>query len=224
MLIKESQYLRLLIESLHLNGEAKVLNIGSQDEKYLEIQKHIKENIVKPTLSKGARIYNLDIRDGSGVDIVGDVTNAEFSKKLRRYSFSVIYLFNVLEHVEDIDKFTGSIESLMQEDAYLIISVPFLYPIHFDPIDNLFRPTPEEVAKYFPNCKIVNSAIIKDYTYWYYITSSLKRFIIEFTRILTPFYKFNKWINVVIPKLKWLNRNFEVTCIILQKKNQSVSG
>lgn len=217
MQIKESEYLKTIIEELPIDDNTNILNIGSQSESYIKTQPYIRRNIVEPTKKKKAKIVNLDIFEGPGVDLVGDITDKRFAEEIKN-KFNIIYSFNVLEHVTDIAKFTRALESIVPSGGYILISVPYKYPIHYDPIDNGFRPKPNELLNYFTNCEIQKSEIVQDFTYWYYLTSSPKRIITEIVRILTPFYRFNKWKKVVIPKIKWINKKFEVTCVLLKKR------
>ena len=116
-------------------------------------------------------------------------------------------------------------EEILPKGGYLLFSGPYIYPKHLDPIDNLFRPESNDLIKYFNALDIVEESILKDYTYFYYLSRNWRLFIGTFIRILSPFYKFNKWRTIVIPKLRYLNRNYEVTCVLLRKNDwNSYSG
>ena len=217
MLIKESLWIKDIINNLDLPSGAKILNIGSQDEKYLEQQYYIKENVINTCADKGYPIVNLDIKPGKGVDVVGDICREEIQIKLQEMKFSAVFLFNILEHVTDIGSICSSIEGILPKGGYVLFSGPYIYPKHLDPIDNLFRPKPNDLKQYFNSLDIVESTILKDYTYSYYLSRDWRLFIMTLMRILSPFYKFNKWRTVVIPKLRYLNKNYEVTCALLRK-------
>ena len=217
MLIKESLWIKDIIRDINLPPGAKILNIGSQDEKYLKQQYYIKENIVDTCTDEGYQIVNLDIKPGKGVDIVGDICNEEIQMKLQEMKISAIYLFNILEHVTDIGAICSSIEKILPKRGYILFSGPYVFPKHLDPIDNLFRPKPNDLLQYFNTLDIVDSAILKDYTYSYYLFRDWRLFFRTLMRIFSPFYKFNKWRTVIIPKLRYLNKNYEVTCALLRK-------
>lgn len=219
MLIKESLWIKDAISNLNLPSGTKILNIGSQDEKYLKQQYYIKENIIDTCAKKGYQIVNLDIKQGKGIDIVGDICKEELQRKLQKMNFSVIFLFNILEHVPDINLMCNAIEKVLSKGDYILFSGPYDFPKHLDPIDNLFRPKPDELLKYFNNFSIVNSVILKDYTYSYYIFRNWRQFFYTLLRILSPFYKFRKWCTVVIPKLRYLNKPYKITGVILKKND-----
>lgn len=217
MLIKESLWIKEVINGLNLPHGTKILNIGSQDEKYLKWQYYIKENILDTCAEKGYQIVNLDIKPGKGIDIVGDICKEETQIKLKRMKISIIFLFNILEHVPDIQLFCNSIEKILPKEGYILFSGPYDFPKHLDPIDNLFRPKPDDLLQYFNDSNLVDSVILEDYTYSYYIFRSWRQFFNTILRILSPFYKFRKWRTIVIPKLRYLNKPYKTTGVILKK-------
>ena len=60
--------------------------------------------------------------------------------------------------------------SITADGGYILISVPYRYRIHHDPIDNGFRPTPGEILALFPSAQItcVAKAIISITDPFYY--------------------------------------------------------
>lgn len=216
MLIKESIFLKELIQELPKKN-LKVLNFGSQSSTFLKSQPYIYENIIKPTLELGHTIENLDIRNVEGADIVGDIFDDVFFAKLKEMHFDVIFVFNLLEHVSDLELMVARIQELISKGKYIIFSGPYKYPVHLDPIDNGFRPDVQQVTRLFTNCNLVRGEAVVDYTYKRYLFSSPKFLLINFVRLTAFFYKYNKWRKVVIPKYRWLFKKYEVTCVLLEK-------
>lgn len=217
MLVKESEYLKTIIIKLNKNRNLRILNIGSQNEEYQEKQSHIKHNIIKSINELNATLYNFDIFPGSAVDISGDIFNEKIYNDLKKINTNVMFVFNVLEHVVNVVNFVDKLKSLQKSGDEIFLSVPNSYPLHYDPIDNYFRPTIEQLFKLFNGYELIESKIVTDYTFKYYLFSSVKVFAFEFIRLITPFYKFKKWKNVVIKKYKWINKPFKVTCIHIKK-------
>jgi SAM-dependent methyltransferase len=216
MLIKEAIWLGEAIHSISLRAGAVFLNFGSQTERYNKENSHIYRYLLNP-IKKNYTLKNFDIRAGKGVDIVGDIYDDSFFLKFKEKKFDCILLCNVLEHVTNIKLLCNRISELLKPGGIILFSGPYSYPIHYDPIDNGFRPTVDQVCELFPNFKIIRGEIITDYTYSYYVMRSFKRFFNTILRASTPFYKYKKWKKVVIPKFKYWNRNFQVTCVILRK-------
>jgi len=216
MLIKEAEWIGESLPLLDLKQGSVFLNFGAQTKEYNQENNHILRYLINPIKSKHT-IKNLDLQKGEGIDFSGDILDDIFFNELKKNKFHCILLCNVLEHVHDINKITQRLSDLMESGTYLIFSGPYKYPVHYDPIDNGFRPTVKEVEKLFPDLINVKSQIVIDHTYSFYLFSSFKKFAVTFLRILSPFYKFSKWKNVVLPKLRYLNKNFEATCIVFKK-------
>ncbi|KUO61697.1 hypothetical protein APF79_03595 [bacterium BRH_c32] len=220
MLINEAKWLGTQIMSIELKTGSRFLNFGSQSENYNKTNDHILKYFLNPIKTKHT-VINLDLGPGAGVDIVGNIYDNDFFEELKKESFDCILLCNVLEHVEDIEEICTRLNLLLKEGGFILFSGPKDYPTHFDPIDNGFRPSIEDVSRLFPKFVVVKSEIITDYKFSYYVLRNPKRIIIEIIRLLTPFYKFEKWKNAVLPKYRYWNKNFKVTCLILKKKKYS---
>lgn len=216
MLIKESEYLKELISTLPKEN-LKILNFGSQSAKFLKSQPYIYENIIKTVKDEGHTITNLDLRDVDGVDLVGDIFDEDFFLKLKAMNFDVIFVFNLLEHVTDLELMVERLQELVGSGKYIVFSGPYKYPMHMDPIDNMFRPDIDEVSALFDRCVTISGKHVIDYRYGKYLFKSAFVFIKEVLRIAAFFYKFEKWKKVVLPKLKWIFYRFEVTCVLFQK-------
>jgi len=218
MLVKEAVKINEIIKNLNIKSDCVVLNIGSQNKRYLSNNPHILKHVLNPIINSGAKLINFDLLPGDGIDIYGDIFDIKVYQKLKNLNCNLIILTNVLEHVNDINIFVHQIESLLNSGCRIIFSGPYKFPTHLDPIDNLFRPKPEDLIPIFKQCKLECAWIVKDINYLQKITLNFSTFVNEMIRILTPFYKFKKWRTIVVPKWKWLFKSFEVTVALLVKK------
>ena len=55
---------------------------------------------------------------------------------------------------------------------------------------------------------------------WRYLFSSPLELLFSLIRLSAFYYKFNKWKHVVVPKYKWLFKNFEVTTALFKKNSE----
>jgi SAM-dependent methyltransferase len=96
-----------------------------------------------------------------GVDLVADVTKENFADGLLD-KFALTICTNLLEHVEDIDLVIKNLVKITRSGGHILITVPYKYKIHLDPIDNGFRPTPQQIVDRFNNVvdTIIDSHII----------------------------------------------------------------
>ena len=138
------------------------VNIGSSTEHFRKVvQPHIDQNIIQTLQAAAWQVFNVDLKKEAGVDIVADVTNASFATPLKD-RFSLTMCTNLLEHVEDISLVVKNLIAITKTNGHILITVPYKYKTHLDPIDNGFRPTPEEILELFKDVagKIVDSKII----------------------------------------------------------------
>jgi SAM-dependent methyltransferase len=68
---------------------------------------------------------------GTKPDIYGDALSLPISQNC----IDVVLLIDVLEHIKDTEKLLGQIHNILKEDGEIIISCPFLYPLHDEPRD-----------------------------------------------------------------------------------------
>lgn len=137
-----------------------VLDIGSSTAKFRKIvQPHIDKYIFSYLRDNKVKIKHLDKKKMNGVDIVADISNNNFSIKEK---YDLVICTSLLEHVSNISTTASNISSCISKNGYLIITVPYTYPYHPDPIDNLFRPHPNELKSLFIDRRCIYEKVIID--------------------------------------------------------------
>lgn len=162
MFVEESAWIKKVIGKLDDSDVKTVGNVGSSSLEFRsKVQPHIQENIINPLLEKGFQIVNIDLKKEIGVDVVGDITSASFGTDFQN-QFNVVLCTNLLEHVVDIKVVIKNLIQATRSQGYILLTVPYHYKIHLDPIDNGFRPTPNEIADLFAGTEfsIIDSQII----------------------------------------------------------------
>ena len=207
----------------------RLLNIGSSSLDFrTKVQPHINENIFIPLEKNAIKVVHTDIQDDAGVDMVGDLLYQDFIKVLEKEQFEIILCSNLLEHLEEIDPVCQTIEKVLKKKGYAIITVPYNYPYHLDPIDNMFRPSVEQILKKFPSLKIIEGKIIKassfnkklnkkESNYFQKLVNQPRILIIILIRVFMPFYKFKTWKSTMFGVLR-IFKTFSVTCVVLKKE------
>jgi hypothetical protein len=133
MLVIEAYHLATLLDQL---TPLSVLDIGSGSRAEREIiQPHI------GAAFRGHHVTWTDLNESSNT-MYCDITDAERLSDLPRCE--MVTACSVLEHVTDIDTALLNLQSLVER--WLLVSVPHRYPEHHFPIDNLWRPSPSELA------------------------------------------------------------------------------
>jgi len=93
-----------------------VLDLGSAESPYAPIM--------------GRRV-SVDIRPFPGVNVLADVNNLPF----RDSSVSSVLCTELLEHVPRPERVVSEIYRVLTPGGSLLLTVPFLYPLHRDPAD-----------------------------------------------------------------------------------------
>jgi hypothetical protein len=138
-----------------------VANLGSSTSYFREvIQPHIHQHVIKPMQAKGWHIVNVDLKIEDGVDVIADVTQPNFGDDMPQAALTICT--NMLEHVEDIPLVVKNLQKVTTSGGFILLTVPYKYKKHLDPIDNMFRPTPEEIIGLFPkqNIEVVDKGVI----------------------------------------------------------------
>ena len=135
MLISEAIILQSMVSRIR---PSRILDCGSGQQS--------DRTIIQPHIAAAFTGYDVvwtNQNSTNGTEVVCDFTKPETLTSLPRCE--LVTACSLLEHVEDIDHAIKSVASLV--DDWLIVTVPFCYPIHNCPIDNRWRPNPDELEK-----------------------------------------------------------------------------
>jgi SAM-dependent methyltransferase len=107
-----------------IQAKEKVLNIGAGGDIGLLLKKYAHKN--------DFQIVSFDIDERTKPDIVGDICTHNFNCK---DFFDFIVVCEVLEHVSAPHLAIEQIYTLLKQNGKLILTVPFIFPIHCRPYD-----------------------------------------------------------------------------------------
>ena len=217
MFPEEATWFAKVLSSIPSSSISPMLNVGSSTREFRAIrQPWIERDIFRPLEDQGSEIVHLDLKSAEGVDIVGDIAEPLVRERLNTHRFKSVFCSNILEHVEDRATVCDAILAVVPEGGYIFVSCPFSYPYHADPIDTMFRPDVESLSSIFPGTRVVAGEIIPCGTYARDIFESPRSFVRWTARLAFPFYKPRGW-KAAVGNLRWLVRNFEATCVVLER-------
>lgn len=218
MLIEESIWIKSILEKYFSEENFPLLNIGSSTAHFREnVQPHILHNIFKPLSEQKRKVIHLDMKMDAGVDVIGDLSDDSFRETLKEKGIKSILCSNLLEHLEDPKPICNSIVKLLKSKDLIIITVPYYFPYHKDPIDTMLRPSIEELALMFPGTRIIESAIVEEDNSFKKVLLGNKKYLMRLIlRWAVPFYKFKEWRLSIIDLFQW-KRKFSATCVLLEK-------
>jgi hypothetical protein len=219
MLIEEAGWIGETIRRHFKKDDYPLLNIGSSTAHFREsVQPHIHQSVFLPIQDEKNEVIHLDIKQSDGVDLVGDLNNGEFRESLRQLGIRSVLCSNLLEHLEHPKVICESILNVLPKGGLIVVTVPYEFPFHKDPIDTLLRPDVMELQKFFPGTSLLDSAIIKSHkSYAYDLRRNTRYFSIMVVRLLLPFYKFSEW-RLILKDFARANRKYSATCLLLRKE------
>ncbi len=134
----------------------------------------------------------IDIRQGPGVDIVASAYEMPFKDG----EFDIVVCVAVLEHFDDPHRAIAEIYRVLKPGGRIIISVPFLFPIHDAPGD-YWRFTKYGLAKMFERGWYIQELSAE--------TNINEAFAVLLQRIgYQVNFRFNKFFKVLIFGLAWV--------------------
>lgn len=215
MLPEEAKWLGQKIYQLDPSTVFPMLDIGSSTEKFRKYkQPWIDEHIFKPARDMGLEVKHQDVKDATGVDIVGDLSDKNFMDIMRGMKVNSIFCSNLLEHLNDRSEIASSLASIIPEGGYLFVSCPYRYHYHADPIDTMYRPNLSELASEFPGMSIIDGAIVVCNSP---IRRSYSKLTTKLVRTILPFYMPFKFF-ARIRQIPWLFKDYEVSCLVMRKE------
>jgi len=218
MLYKEALWLGDLIGKTAPTKIFPMLNIGSSTAEFRKkTQPWIDGHVFDPATEKGFCVVHTDIKEAPGVDISGDFNDPEFVVQLAAMGFNSVLCSNLLEHVENRQEICERIETIVRPGGYVIVTCPYEYPYHPDPIDTLFRPTPCELEELFRHSKKKTSTILSCGTHFDRLVRNPRLLFRTIARLCLPVYKPGVWWQTLVLQ-RWLFREFRVSCVVLEKQ------
>jgi hypothetical protein len=197
------------------NAFNNIINLGSGNVEQLNKAKPwVSEHVFDLFEKSQAKIVHVDAEDFPGVDIVQDLSQPNSLSFCDHLKGSKLFILaSVLEHIpkEAHVEFLNRIYSKMKSKDGLIITLPYDYPYHADPIDNMYRPSPNELKKLLPltwlEAEILSAG---SYREEFMQMNTLKKI----RKLLKPFWIFqkpSKWLEN--HRLFYLFKNYQITIV-----------
>ena len=209
-----------------LAGARVVLNLGSGSKRFREVSKpYIDRDIFEPLARAGARVVHADLKSGEGIDISGDLFDPAVQDRLRGLAADTLLACNIMEHlpVEARERFPTVLDSLLPPGGVLVITVPYSYPYHADPIDTLYRPSPQELCARFPGYEVIEARTVESESYGdEFVAGGPLRMVRKVLRMFFPFVRPKRWFSHA-HRMMWLFRPYQLSGVVLRKPAASSS-
>lgn len=214
----EAQWIAAQCLQLPLQELSPLLNIGSSDLKFrTQTQPWIQDELFSPIEEMGVKIFHCDLKAQDGVDIAGDFFDEEVFRTIKATKARSLICSNILEHVLDPGAFIRRCLDLVESGGIIIVTVPFDYPYHADPIDTMFRPSPEEVLALFgEGITVIKSGIYPASSYREEVRRRPWILLRPLLRLPIPFIDWNRW-KRSMKRLYYLFNDYKQTCVVVRK-------
>lgn len=216
MFAREAAWIARALSDVNADDLSPLLNVGASTRKFrTQDQPWIQEELIAPLEARGVRIVHLDLKEADGVDIAADITTDEGFQRAKAVGARALLLCNILEHVLDPGALARKTMALVEPGGLVVVTVPRSYPYHRDPIDTMFRPTPEQVAALFPGAVIEKAEELPCGSYRDNVKARPWILLRPVLRFPFPFLGWDKW-KRSMGKLYWLFNPYLTTCVVLR--------
>ncbi|MDP3172982.1 MAG: hypothetical protein Q8M88_00935 [Phenylobacterium sp.] len=212
----EAAWVGAALSAFDAEALSPLLNVGASTRTFrTEIQPWIHEEIVAPLEARGVRVVHLDLKEGDGVDIAADILSDEGLARAKAVGARALTLCNILEHVVDPADLARRAQALVAPGGILVVTGPRSYPHHRDPIDTMFRPTPQEMAALFSGCEVLLAEELATGSYRDQVRARPWLLLRPLFRLPFPFLGWAKW-KRSMGRLYWLFNPYLVSCVVLR--------
>jgi len=166
-----------------ISSSKKVLTIGAGGEVNLLLNQYSKKNSFD--------LVSFDIDKNSKPNILGDICTFNFKEE----KFDFVVIAEVLEHLHSPHLAISNINSLLKQNGKIILTVPFIFPIHERPYD-YFRYTKYGLEFLFRD--FVNVEIEERNSWLEAINVLFVRLVMDqnfISRVFAPFFIILAYIN-----------------------------
>lgn len=211
----DAEWLGKTLEKYSAEELSPIVNIGSSTADFRKnVQPFINELIFAPLEARGVKVVHSDIKAGEGVDVSCDIFDDAGLDKLKAMQPKALICTHMFEHVIDRDLLARRLLSLLPGGGLFFITVPMSYHYHADPIDTMYRPTPDELGQLFSGQEILETEVLIGENYWAHVKKRpLTLFSRHLFRFFFPFLGWEKW-KRSMRKLYWLFNQYKVAAIV----------
>lgn len=204
-----------------------VINLGSGPRRAREINKpHVHLHTILPLEQAGFRVVHSDLMPDEGVDVAGDLFDPVLQSRLRALDAELVMFCNVLEHLPArlLPGLPRALDAVVPPGALLLLAAPHSYPYHPDPIDNMSRPDPEQLAALLPGWELVDRTLVRAEGYGpEFRRGSVWKRVRKLLRLLFPFVRPRRWLSHA-HRMLWLRRPYLHALVLLRKPSNDTAG
>lgn len=151
MYVETAAWIRDRLAAIDLPSGGRVADLGSSTLHYRTVdQPHVDGEVLAPLRDRGLTISHVDIKEDEGVDVVFDVGDAKADPLTAIGSdFDLVLSVGMLQVVPDWRRGVEVLAALTAPGGWLLAESPHVFRRVFDPEDNFWRPSPDDLVAAF---------------------------------------------------------------------------
>jgi hypothetical protein len=213
---EEAVYLGHWLSSFEADELSPMIELGASTREFLETHPHVQCHVLEPLAQRGVRIVKTDIRPGPHIDIPGDILDPAVQRELKAVGAKCVLCCNIFEHVSDRVALAQACDEILSAGGTILVSVPRSYPLHMDPIDTYYRPTPEEISQLFHGYHTLAAEIVVSGT----AAADMRNPWTEVPKVIRRALLLQGGPRATaarLHRLLWLFRRYRVSIVVLRK-------
>jgi SAM-dependent methyltransferase len=205
-----------VLAGVELPPGGRAIDIGSSTLHYRTVeQPHVDANVMEPLRSRGVAITHLDAKADDGVDVVQDLDEATPALADELGYFDLVLCVGLLGYVHDPGRTLDVVAALAAPGASVVSTTPESYRRTLDPHDNMWRPSPRELAAEYERRGFettrAESVRIDDPRYYRGLRSR-PSWMPAFGRMWFPFPPGSERLRLRVPRLRWRE-----SCVLVRR-------
>ena len=180
------------------------------------VQPWTEHQLFCPLRARHVEIVHVDMRAGPGVDVQADLTDPADVLRLSGLRPRALLCCS-LEHVAEPDRLARHCLAMLADGGLVFVTMPFSYPHHRDPIDTMYRPTPQQLAGLFAGARLLEGTILgTGRSYRDDVRQRPWLLLRHVARFPVPFLSLEKW-RRSMAKLYWLAAEYRISCAVFER-------
>jgi len=148
MLREEAAWMGRRLAEFDVGQLSPMIDLGSSTRVFRTVeQPYVDSTIFAPLVRRGCDVKHVDIKEADGVDVVADIFNEQDYQRLVALQAKSIICASLLEHIPNPASTIRRIFGLLPKGGLLLLTVPYSFPRHADPVDTMFRPSPATLSE-----------------------------------------------------------------------------
>jgi hypothetical protein len=220
--VETAAWTRAALEEIDFPPGSRALDVGSSTAHYRTVeQPHIEGQVMAPLRARGVEIAHLDAKRAPGVDVVCDLDAADAAVAAQLGEQALVLVCAVLQTLRDPGRAADLAVRVLQPGGHLVAHHPQSARRVFDPVDNMLRMSPDELAGMFESRGLervrAETVRIDDPRYYRGLVSRPSWIPVR-ERMWLPLPGVSEQVRRRIPALRW-----KQSCVVMRRPLATVA-